>query len=136
MLGVPDGAPGQPASLPMALARQYYKERGVLTESPTELVLTVLDLILAAARKGDAEWVRRGFQELLDSLDYRYEASWNLQALYEACLALVEQGELNEVASIMQEVRDAWADAFLSDSLSSSTSSIQPVQRSGFEGQA
>lgn len=134
MLGVPDGAPGQPAALPMALARQHYTERGVLTESPTELVLTVLDLILAAARKGDAKWVRRGFQELLDSLDYRYEASWDLQALYEACLALVAQGELDEVASLMQEIRDTWANAFLSDSRLSSTPSIQ--QRSGFEGQA
>jgi len=136
MLGVPAGAPGASAFVPSHLVRHAYVEQGILTESPTQLVLTVLDFTLGAARKGDAGKVKTGFQELLESLDYRYDTAWSLQAFYEACLALVDRGEFEEATQHLQEVRDNWASAFRLSSKSAPTPFVRSVPHGGFEGQA
>jgi flagellar protein FliS len=122
------------AFVPSAVVRHVYVEQGILTESPTQLVLRLLDFTLGAARKGDAGRVRRGFQELLEGLNYRYETAWDLQAFYEACLALVEQAQFGEVAQRLQEVRDAWAGAFqLGPPVPRPTAFVRAARRRGFE---
>jgi len=136
MLGAPEGLPGMSAFVPSAVVRHVYVEQGILTESPTQLVLTILDFTLGAARKGDAGRVRRGFQELLEGLNYRYETAWDLQAFYEACLALVERAQFGEVAKRLQEVRDAWAGAFQLGEFPRPTPFVRAAQRSGFESRA
>lgn len=115
MLGVPSGMLDGPAFVPSVVASRLYTEQGILTESPSQLVLTVFEFILSDCRKGNSEKVRKWFKELLNSLDYNYEQAQRLQTLYESCLALLEQGQLDEVRSVMTDVRDAWVMAFKLD---------------------
>ena len=136
MLGVPDGTPGGPAFVPAPVASRTYIEQGILTESPRQLVLTVYDFILSDARKGHAGKVRKWFQELLNRLDYGHEQSWDLQALYETCLELVDEGQLDELCSVMRNVRAAWNEAFHLDALFNTAAPMQKPSREGFEMRA
>ncbi len=115
MLGVPGGMSGGPAFVPPVVASRLYTEQGILTESPKQLVLNVFDFILSDCRKGNKEKVRKWFKELLNSLDYNYEQAWELKTLYEGCLALLEQGQLGEIRSVITDVREAWVKAFRLD---------------------
>ncbi|MDP6353549.1 MAG: hypothetical protein QF473_00495 [Planctomycetota bacterium] len=115
MLGVSGSLPDGPAFVPAIVASRLYTEQGILTESPNQLVLTVFEFILSDCRKGNSEKVRKWFKELSNSLDYNYEQAFRLQTLYESCLALLEQGQLDEVRSVMTDVRDAWVKAFKLD---------------------
>jgi len=115
MLGVPSGMLDGPAFVPSIVASRHYTEQGILTESPNQLVLTVFEFILSDCRKGDPDKVRKWFKELLNSLDHNYEQANRLQTLYESCLALLEQGQLDEVRSVMTDVRKAWVKAFRLD---------------------
>ena len=104
-----------PAFVPPVVASRLYTEQGILTESPNQLVLTVFEFILSDCRKGNSDKVRKWFKELLNSLDHNYEQANRLQTLYESCLALLEQGQLDEVRSVITDVRNAWVKAFRLD---------------------
>ena len=137
--GMPYDKPGEmvPIDAPIASACRQYLEQAILTESPAQRTLFLFDLILDAARKGRTERVRQGIQELLDCLDFRYETAWNFQAFYEACLPLVEQGQLDEVHRMFQNLRKAWAQAFrLEDLTSVPTPWFQAPQRRSLDAQA
>lgn len=112
---IPGGSPGvwRHDSTPLTRsACRFYMEQAILTESPAQRVLFLFDCIILAARRKQPERASRGIQELSNCLDLRHENAWHFQAFYEACLQLVEQGELEQVRILFQELRSAWAHAF------------------------
>lgn len=133
MSGAPGSASGGLAFLPAVSVRRFYTQQEVLTESPAQLVLTVLDFVLDALRKKHGKRVNRGIRALIESLDYRYETAWAIQELYDTSLALVKQGNFSEAYTVLHEFRDTWEQAFHLDLLQSPAVFLKSVRRDGYE---
>ena len=87
--------------------------------NPTELVVILYEMLLCyldeaqeALRKDDApeshEAVRKGrgcLNELIDSLDVRYEPAPTLQQLYLYCIRRLALGEVRKDVALLDEIR-------------------------------
>jgi len=109
---------------------QQYREQGILTASPMELVVMLYDGCIKQIKlselhleAGSYEDANRSLQkaqdiitELSASLDFQYEVSNELVAIYEFILrtlmeinATKETKQIDEVVVILTELRDAWS---------------------------
>ena len=109
---------------------QQYKEQGILTASPLELIVLLYDgcikqikLAKLHMEAGSYQDANRSLQraqdivtELSSSLDFQYDISHELVAIYEFVLrslmevnATKETGPVDEIITILAELRDAWS---------------------------
>lgn len=110
-------------------AFQKYKQQGVLTANPVELVVMLYDgcikqikIACLSIEENDFEQANTSLQkaqrilmELINSLDLRYPIGSDLFALYEYMLNEIAQGNANkdvkvltDIVTLLQELRESW----------------------------
>lgn len=112
-------------------AFQKYKQQGVLTANPVELVVMLYDgcikqikiACISIAEENDFEQANISLQkaqrilmELINSLDLRYPIGNELLSLYEYMLNELAQGNVNKdvkvldaIVALLQDLRESWA---------------------------
>lgn len=94
----------------MSQALNAYQRQEVLNASPEQLILKIYDQCILECNRQKAEKVSQGLNLLINSLNFDYELSHDLYSLYEYCQRQVAKGELNEVKTIIEDLREAWAE--------------------------
>ena len=110
-------------------AFQKYRQQGVLTANPVELVVMLYDGCIKQIKMGcifiedkeleqannSLQKAQRIVMELINSLDLRYPIGNELLSLYEFMLNEISGGNstkdvkaLQEVAALLQELRESW----------------------------
>ena len=113
----------------MNSAFQKYRQQGVLTANPMELVVMLYDGCIEQIKRGcifieekefeqandSLQKAQRIVMELVNSLDLRYPIGNELLSLYEFMLNEISAGNvskdikaLQEVAGLLQELRESW----------------------------
>lgn len=93
-----------------SVATVYQTNRAV-SASPLSRLLTVYDYTLRACENQRVEDLTRGLRVLMEGLDFSYPVANQLASLYHWCGELGRQQRFAEVARLLQELRDAWAEA-------------------------
>lgn len=90
-----------------------YIEQEVLSWSKEKLILKTYDFFIVSARRGDIVKMNKALLELMGALNFEYpDVSTRLFRLYEYCQKCVVDKKIEEAIRIIQELRDAWAQAF------------------------
>ncbi len=86
-----------------------YLGQQVLGAGPLQLVLMLYEITIAACRRKDGEQARRALLELIGALDFEAsEIAVNLFSLYDYCLRRIREGNFEEAAFILKELKEAW----------------------------
>jgi flagellin-specific chaperone FliS len=93
-----------------SVANVYQTNRAV-SASPLSRLLTVYDYTLRACENQRVEDLTRGLRVLMEGLDFGYPVANQLASLYQWCGELGRQQRFREAARLLQELRDAWAEA-------------------------
>jgi flagellar protein FliS len=93
---------------------QQYRRQAVVNASPTGLTLKLYDAGVRAARSGNREQLRAVLIELIGSLNHEQggEIAARLYALYSFCLTTMGTGSLEDIADILDGLREGWREAF------------------------
>ncbi|MCB0209142.1 MAG: flagellar protein FliS [Anaerolineae bacterium] len=93
------------------LATQTYRANQVNGASPLDLLLMTYDAALIGCGQNNLSRTINALNLLRDSLDFSYdqEIALGFFRLYQYCADLARKGEFDEVATILRELRDAWA---------------------------
>jgi flagellin-specific chaperone FliS len=90
-----------------------YLEHEVYSWSPEQLILKTYDVFLAAYRRHDVVRMNRALVQLMGALNFEAgDIALRLYRLYEYCQRCLWERRYDEAASIIQELRSAWAEAF------------------------
>jgi flagellin-specific chaperone FliS len=93
-----------------------YLEQEVFGWSPEQLILKTYDVFLSAYRRHDVVRMNRALLQLIDALNFEAgEIAVRLYRLYEYCQRCLWERRYEEAATIIQGLRDAWAEAFQLD---------------------
>ena len=88
---------------------QAYKMQEVMGASPLRLVIMAYDVAIRACEAKDLARGSQAVSLLRDSLNFDYpEASVGLYRLYQWCLDCMRQGNWEDAASVLRELRGAW----------------------------
>lgn len=92
-----------------------YQRQAVLTASPEQVIAKLYDLGVSSCRNGDNAKVRAVLIELISALNFEAggEISQRLLEIYEFLLQESAKNNLDVVAEIMSELRDAWRTSVL-----------------------
>jgi hypothetical protein len=93
-----------------SVATVYQTNRAV-SVSPLSRLLTVYDYAVRACENQRLEDLTRGLRVLMESLDFSYPVANQLASLYDWCAEMGRQRRFGEAARLLQELRDAWAEA-------------------------
>ena len=98
-----------------ALRMRQYQQQAVASASPEQLIAKLYDLGVSACLRSDRPKVRAVLVELIGSLNVEAggELAHQLYALYEYCLTESISGDLETVAQLLSELRDAWKEGVL-----------------------
>jgi len=90
-----------------------YIEQEVMSWSKEKIILKMYDLFIVSCKRKDVSKMSKVLIELMGSLNFEYEeTSTRLYRLYEYCQRCIFQKKFDEALHIIQELRDAWANAF------------------------
>ncbi len=90
-----------------------YLEQEVLQWSREKIILKTYDLFIVACKRRDIPKMNAVLDALINALNFEYEEpATRLYQLYDYCKRLVMQRRFDEALHIIQELRDAWAQAF------------------------
>ncbi|MCX7879313.1 MAG: flagellar protein FliS [Ignavibacteria bacterium] len=90
-----------------------YLEQEVLSWPKEKVILKMYDLFIISAKKGDLHKMNRVLAELIGALNFDYEeTATRLYRLYEYIQRLVFHKRYDEAIQIVQELRNAWNQAF------------------------
>jgi len=92
-----------------------YLKNKILTATPVERLLMTYDAVLAACHKQQKDRASAALSSLIDALelDHNADLALGLHRLYIYCIEQINDGDFQEAAYIMQELRDTWAQAGL-----------------------
>jgi flagellar protein FliS len=92
-------------------ASQTYRINQINSASPLDLVLMAYDATLVGCAQCDLGRTTRGLSVLRSALDFSYDAeiATGLFRLYQYCADLARNGEYDQAARLLRELRDAWA---------------------------
>lgn len=94
------------------LAAKNYQQNIVNTADPIKLVLIAYDRAILGCRKRNIEMAGMAILELIKGLNMEAGTiSYSLLAIYQYCGELIRKGQYDEVASMLSELRDTWAEA-------------------------
>ncbi|MCU0412197.1 MAG: flagellar protein FliS [Bacteroidetes bacterium] len=107
-------APPKPlVSKQAASAVNAYRKEQVLNMSPVEVIKRLYEVAITACRKQDADLSRRAINELIAGLNFEYEEiAIGLYKLYDYSKRCIRQGNFDEAAGILDELRATWVQAF------------------------
>lgn len=90
-----------------------YIEQEVLSWSKEKIILKMYDLFILSAKKKDVSKMNRIIVELMGALNFDYEeTATRLYRLYEYVQRLVFQKRYDDAIKIIQELRNAWNNAY------------------------
>ncbi len=90
-----------------------YVEQEVLSWSKEKVILKMYDLFIVSAKKQDISKMNRVLAELMAALNFEFEdTATRLYRLYEYVQRLVFQKRFQDAINIIQELRNAWNQAF------------------------
>jgi len=90
-----------------------YLEQEVLQWSREKIILKTYDLFIVACKRRDIPKMNAVLDALINALNFEYEEpATRLYQLYDYCKRLVMQRRFDEALHIIQELRNAWAQAF------------------------
>lgn len=89
---------------------QTYRMNQIAGASPLDLLIMAYDAALASCGQSDLVRLTKAIGVLRDALDYSYDADIALGffRLYQYVGDLGRQGNFDEAASLLRELRDAW----------------------------
>ncbi|MGQ9818864.1 MAG: flagellar protein FliS [Candidatus Kapaibacteriales bacterium] len=91
----------------------HYLEQEVMSWSKEKIILKMYDLFILSAKKKDVNKMNRVLVELMGALNFDYEeTATRLYRLYEYVQRLVFQKRYNDAINIIQELRNAWNEAY------------------------
>lgn len=106
-------APAAAVSPLEAAALNAYRREHLLNLKPVEVIRALYDVGIGACRRNDAEKARRTLNELIAALDFdQGELSVGLYRLYDYCKRLLREDRYEEAAGVLEELREAWVEAF------------------------
>ena len=90
---------------------QTYRMNQIAGASPLDLLIMAYDAALTSCGQKDLARLTKAIGVLRDALDYSYDADVALGffRLYQYIGDLGRQGKYDESASLLRELRDAWA---------------------------
>lgn len=96
-----------------------YQQQAVLTASPEELIAKLYDIGVTACHQNDRTKLRAVVVELMNALNHEEggELAGHLQAVYEFALHQSAADELDEVVTLLDELRQAWRKGVLTPQL-------------------
>ena len=91
-------------------ATQTYRMNQIAGASPLDLLIMAYDAALASCGQSDLVRLTKAVSVLRDALDYSYDAEVALGffRLYQYIGDLGRQGNFDEAAGLLRELRDAW----------------------------
>ena len=94
-------------------AAQAYRVNQVNTASPLGLLLMAYDAALIGCGQRDLDRTTRALSVLRYALDFSYsqEIAMGLFRLYQYCAELARQGDYEQAADILRELRATWVQA-------------------------
>lgn len=89
---------------------RQYQQQAIASSSPAQLILKLYDLGIQCCRQDDRSKLRLVLAELVGSLNFEAggEIAERLYSLYEYCISESVSGDLDSVAGILTDLRDAW----------------------------
>lgn len=90
---------------------QAYRRQQLESMRPEELVLVVYEQGIRACREQNARKARRAVQMLINALDFDFEVAGNLLTFYDWIYRLLREGQYEEAATALEEMRETWAAA-------------------------
>ena len=96
-------------------SNEYHRQE-ILSASPLQLVVKLYDIAIASCFRNDRQKLRRALAELMSALNVEEggEIASNLAGLYEYCIDQSVAGDLDQIRSLLVELRDAWKSIELS----------------------
>jgi len=96
-----------------AAALNAYRREQLLNLKPPEVIRKLYDLGIGACERGDGDRARRALNELIAALDFgQGELPVGLYRLYDYCKRLLREDRHEEAATVLEELRSAWVEAF------------------------
>jgi flagellin-specific chaperone FliS len=91
-------------------AVQTYQMQQIYSAGPLDLLIMAYDAALIGCNRRDLQYTTRALTELSNALDFNYDPDIALgfHRLYTWCGDLARQGEFDQAAGILRELRDAW----------------------------
>jgi flagellar protein FliS len=91
-------------------AAHQYQRQDVLSASPTQLVTKLYDLAVLACNNDDRIKLRKVLIELISSLNFQEggDIAIRLSQIYEYCMRESINGDLNEIAEMLSDLRETW----------------------------
>ncbi len=109
----PEHAPTPLISPFETAALNAYRREHLVNLKPVEVIRKLYDVGVGACRRGDGERARRAINELIAALDFdQGELSVGLYRLYDYSKRLLREDRYDEAASVLEELRAAWIEAF------------------------
>jgi len=94
------------------LATKSYQQNNVNTADPFKLLLIAYERAILGCRKRNIEMAGRAILELVNGLNMEAgNISYSLLAIYQYCGELIREGQYDESARILTELRDTWVEA-------------------------
>jgi flagellin-specific chaperone FliS len=92
---------------------QTYRTNQISSASPLDLLLMTYDAALAGCGQRDLGRTTQALSLLRNALDFSYdeEIAMGLFRLYQYCADLARQGEYDQAAALLRDLRQAWAEA-------------------------
>jgi flagellar protein FliS len=91
-------------------AAHQYQRQDVLSASPTQLVTKLYDLAVLACNNDDRIKLRKVLIVLISSLNFQEggDIAIRLSQIYEYCMRESINGDLNEIAEMLSDLRETW----------------------------
>ena len=102
----------QSLELQHGLEKDPYLKQKVLSASPEQLVSYIYDVVLVACQRKDRDRALRGLGGLIRALNFDYkDVAVPMYQLYQYCMEKARAKEFDEVESLIQGLKKAWAEA-------------------------
>jgi flagellin-specific chaperone FliS len=88
-----------------------YQKQNVMNASPMKIVVKLYDLAIQATWREDEKELREILSTLIRGLNFDYEISGQLFALYQYCQDISRKGHYQEIRDLLEPIRDAWEEA-------------------------
>ena len=94
-------------------AAHQYQRQDVLSASPAQLVAKLYDLGILSCVNNDRSKLRKILIELISSLNFEEggDIAIRLSQIYEYCMRESVAGDLNQIASMLSDLRDTWKES-------------------------
>jgi flagellin-specific chaperone FliS len=97
----------------LSAASQSYRREECMNMTPVEVVKKLYDVAIQGCKRNDPELAKRAITELSIGLNFDYpDISVGLFRLYQYSKECIRKGKLDDAASVLQELRTTWVEAF------------------------